>query len=98
MQGSRVITLVLLAQEDVDGLYDVTVFALHWDGGGEAASAVAGDDGEPGEGDGWGEAGGGFLRADGDGASLLPRRDPASFSSQEEELMLVQLGEVRVMV
>ena len=93
MQCSRGITLVLPAQEDVDGLYDVTVFALHWGGGGEAASAVAGD-----KGDGWGESGGGFLGGDGGGASLLPRKDPASFSPQAEELMLVQLGEVRVMV
>ena len=42
----------------------LTVFALHWDGGGEAASAVAGDDG-----DGWGEAGGDGAYL---GKTLLP--------------------------
>ena len=51
MQGSRGITLVEPAQEDVVGLYEVTVFALHWDGGGEAASAVAGDEGDGGGGE-----------------------------------------------
>ena len=64
MQGSRGITLVEPAQEDVVGLYEVTVFALHWDGGGEAASAVAGDEGDGGGG---GEAASAVAGDEGDG-------------------------------